>query len=210
MDQLNLTAIHEAAHAVVGVLVGREVTEVTVRPAEGSFGHCRTTKDVNALEDEFRRLRSIAEGGGEIDMPKLTHVERRLEIEQRRMLLGTLAGPAAEMWVSKASDGSSGDFLGAQAIIRTQLVALFVETDAPSEDVVLEVFALWYRRAEDVLMQPGVSEAIRAVADLLLKHETIEGAEVARVAAQVPPLDLTVLDPDAVCFFTDDAEEGAA
>jgi hypothetical protein len=74
-----VVAIHEAGHAVAGVLLRRRFDYVTIVPDDDSLGHC-------AFPSEFHRIQRMIEGGA----------NKRDDARLRLCILTGLAGSAAE------------------------------------------------------------------------------------------------------------------
>jgi hypothetical protein len=166
-----LCAYHEAAHAVVAIANGLDVTLATIAPRKGDLGHV----EIEMPSPE------VCEG---VSLPAgLTRAERRAWIRGwRAAMLGCaqvyLAGLAAESMLHErlAIPTDDPDYVGAR-----QYIAAFCERFGMRSQVAELFDELW--KATQRLLRRGW-KTVERVARALLTHTTLKwGRKRARTAA---------------------------
>ncbi|QDU97052.1 ATP-dependent metallopeptidase FtsH/Yme1/Tma family protein [Lignipirellula cremea] len=158
MDETEISAYHEAGHAFMAIFVGAQVGMVTIEPDR---------------DDGPQRHAEIR-----VEWPPGTFSRRQ---HQEKMILVSLAGPAAEMLYSGdpfhpglvpewAADWRSAWEAAAPLI-----------ADEKKRLALLEQTSIKVYRLLD--QEPNWS-ALAAIADSLLAHETLEGEEVLEIVQQ--------------------------
>ncbi|MEM7314481.1 MAG: M50 family metallopeptidase [Planctomycetota bacterium] len=151
-DELELTAYHEAGHAVAAAILGGRVTRITLEP-----------------EDDDRY------GDTRIEWP-LAGVSRKEQIVREIRTL--LAGPVAESiyagsdYELRITRESSVDWL------RAAEFASSLFTDKPKRTAYLAIIA---DELKEDLRQESIWAALAALSDELLAHETIEQHQIEEV-----------------------------
>lgn len=154
------TAHHEAGHAVVGVTLGFTVKRATIVPSEGSLGVVNTGPLPAQIMNARETQRSLA--------PR-----ERDKIE--RKIMSVLAGPAAEKrflslrtWRWQTA-GWRGDVS----------TAIELASEVCGQGDESRRYFGWLRaRTENLVGGPVVWRQIQHVAETLLVHKTLTGAQV--------------------------------
>ncbi len=175
------TAIHEAGHAVIGTLVGLNVTHLTVVPADGNLG--MVTYE-NEYVPEVRQILDDQDFTMEANMaiyyPDEIEVARR-DLAKHAMF--SAAGPNAEMRHTGAwdNDGAKSDNERIELLLRVFYFD-FIDFSDESEDhaPALQAAVSYYDgpTIEEYLDNPLVWSWIEKVADTAYARGEMTGDEI--------------------------------
>ena len=164
-SQVELTAYHEAGHAVAYVLTGREVSQVSLGVNPGD-GQCDSVPHAHTLPD-----------------PVPPDHKRRV---WENAITVCLAGPVAEMMFLGVEDDLEGVALSDWDFQEVQYALGQLGNDPlEGKGSGLEL-ALWFRWAEtvDLLGEPPHWHAVTALARALRKRRSLTGQEVHAIIAK--------------------------
>ena len=174
------TAIHEAGHAVIGTLVGLNVTHLTVVPADGNLG-------VVTYETEYvpgvRQILDDEDFSMEVNMavyyPEEIEVARR-DIAKHAMF--SAAGPTAEMRHTGEwnHDGADSDNKRIEVFLRVFYFDFIDYTDGEDHAPALQAAVSYYDgpTVEQYLDNPLVWSWIEKVADTAYARGEMTGDEI--------------------------------
>lgn len=155
---LEETAHHEAGHARIALWFDVPVTHVTIAPREDSLGH--------VIRQGFAKRWKPPVQSGDCTPAQRAKLETHILI--------SLAGPAAERRFSGFAWRWS-DRYWAGDIRSASENANWITGD----DEETNAYLRWMRvRAENLIGSPGVWAQVEAIAQSLLRHTTLNGAQV--------------------------------
>lgn len=157
MDERDETAVHEAAHAVAATALGISVVEVTIVPEPYECGWFEAAMTGRSRRRVLGRCRHIAAAAHAPDDCALY------------ALAGAVGG-----WIKGGTFNPSPSDLEAVRRVVAGRHPLAGEDELVSLTAAYTVKTLW--RARDLLQRHW--KAVTYVEELLLEHETIDGADV--------------------------------
>jgi hypothetical protein len=180
------TAHHEAAHAVIGRVLGIEVPLATIRPDEDSAGHVEHEACWPGLPDE------TAEDAED----RLEELRQRDEVAEKRAIFA-LAGPIAHMKFQPTLNGErfangSDDLLDVAVYLKIvsgfhPLSELLVP-GRPLEQDNKETSRLWERLQWDTAeLVESYWPSIERVAEALLIHEELNQEQIDALIGERDP-----------------------
>lgn len=153
IDDLQLTALHEAAHAVVAVNLGVEVTEASIRPEPASSDGPPSLGHVCFWRHPDPQPQDCWEG---------SHWTKR-------WVMTMLAGYILEEELMEGQPFQPAVWDNAQVIHLLRRL----KPRQPVEG--LRVLEKWRSATCDLLLEPDVAKEVLAAADLLLELEVVDG-----------------------------------
>ncbi|MFZ9479133.1 MAG: ATP-dependent zinc metalloprotease FtsH [Steroidobacteraceae bacterium] len=193
-EEKRMTAYHEAGHAIVGVLVPEHdpVYKVTIIPRGRALGVTQFLPEQDRYSMSKRRIESaiatlfggrIAEelifGADSVTTGASNDIERATDLARNMV---TKWGLSDKLGPLTYTEESGEVFLGRQV---TQTKQVSDETAHAIDQEVRRVIESNYQRARDIL-QTNI-EKLHAMADALIKFETIDDGQIKEIMAGLPP-----------------------
>lgn len=163
VESLPMAACHEAGHAVVALLLGLPLVQVSVRP-DGRNGTCMTAEP-NGI---YLRLHDGEEEAVRWAEGKMVMLAAGIEAE--RALRGSVS------LIGDGNDRSAINGLLFDLISQPDMTASSAEWDEYERNVEERRYGV-YSRAAALLASPASREALLALASLLAKNGTVSAPE---------------------------------
>lgn len=148
-------AVHEAGHAVMAVLLGKDVNRVTVLPKDNTLGECEHSNNIT----------------------KENNSEEAIGLMLQSEILILIAGTTAEAVILKISPIHSrgkDDYERVNALL-----------EAPNDGLAKERSDFIHDRAYKLFRNPAVQQQIIAVADALMAYKTLSGVQVNEIIKRI-------------------------
>lgn len=148
-------AVHKAGHAVMAVLLGKDVNHVTVLPKDNALGECEHANNIS----------------------KENNSEETIGLMLQSEILILIAGTTAEaviLNISPIHSRGNDDYERANTLL-----------EAPNDGLAKERSDFIHYRAYKLFRNPTVQQQIIAVADALMAYKTLSGVQVNEIIKRI-------------------------
>lgn len=161
MKQINeySIAVHEAGHAVMSVMINRDITEVTIIPNSKYIGSCES-------------INLSAFGNPSNDNALILKIKQLIQY----LFAGYIAEGNYTLSVDiKAFGNSYLDICKANELY--EKLNLFTSLSNKKKESLVSI----WKETVRIIQQPFVQQQIKAVADALMKHKKLAGSQVVEI-----------------------------
>ncbi len=190
-EQKEMTAYHEAGHAIVGISLPKcdPVYKATIIPRGGALGMVMSLPEMdrlNMFKDECHQRLAMTMAGKAAEIIKYGEdqvsngpagdIQQASQLARAMILRWGMSDKVGNIDYSEAHEGYQGNTAG---------LSVSAHTKELIEEEVREFIQNGYERAREILIEKN--DEFERLAQGLLEYETLTGAEIKRVMAGEPP-----------------------
>ncbi|MCG3267991.1 ATP-dependent zinc metalloprotease FtsH [Yoonia sp. I 8.24] len=190
-EQKEMTAYHEAGHAIVGISLPKcdPVYKATIIPRGGALGMVMSLPEMdrlNMFKDECHQRLAMTMAGKAAEIIKYGEdqvsngpagdIQQASQLARAMILRWGMSDKVGNIDYSEAHEGYQGNTAG---------LSVSANTKELIEEEVREFIQNGYERAREILIEKN--DEFERLAQGLLEYETLTGAEIKRVMAGEPP-----------------------
>jgi cell division protease FtsH len=190
-EQKEMTAYHEAGHAIVGISLPKcdPVYKATIIPRGGALGMVMSLPEMdrlNMFKDECHQRLAMTMAGKAAEIIKYGEdqvsngpagdIQQASQLARAMILRWGMSDKVGNIDYSEAHEGYQGNTAG---------LSVSANTKELIEEEVRDFIQTGYERAREILIEKN--DEFERLAQGLLEYETLTGAEIKRVMAGDPP-----------------------
>ncbi|KJZ18273.1 ATP-dependent zinc metalloprotease FtsH [Loktanella sp. S4079] len=190
-EQKEMTAYHEAGHAIVGISLPKcdPVYKATIIPRGGALGMVMSLPEMdrlNMFKDECHQRLAMTMAGKAAEIIKYGEdqvsngpagdIQQASQLARAMVLRWGMSDKVGNIDYAEAHEGYQGNTAG---------LSVSAHTKELIEEEVRQFIQDGYNRAREILLDKN--EEFERLAQGLLEYETLTGAEIKRVMAGEPP-----------------------